>query len=178
MARGPFQGTWQQGSRPTVVTAPDALVYINGRPDLTACPNCRRRFDLNKYVTSVQVDLSVESAPGSASVSLSVPRHALDDFIVDGKPIVTAMMEVEIYAKGYYLVAGMPQYYPIFWGLITEVSDNFSSGENTFSLNCSDILKGWELCRMNVNAAFTQPAGQRRTEERRGGKGGSARRPP
>lgn len=160
MARGPFQGTWQQGSRPTVVTAPDALVYINGRPDLTACPNCKRRFDLNKYVTSVQVDLSVESAPGSASVSLSVPRHALDDFLVDGKPIVTAMMEIEIYAKGYYLVAGMPQYYPIFWGLITEVSDNFSSGENTFSLSCADILKWWELCRMNVNAAFTQPAGQ------------------
>jgi hypothetical protein len=160
MARGPFQGTWQPGTRPTVVTAPDALVYINGRPDLTACSNCKRRFDFNKYVTSVQVDLSVESAPGSASVNLSVPLHAVDDFFVDGRPIVSAMMEVEIYAKGYYLVAGMPQYYPIFWGLITEVSDNYSSGEHTVSISCADILKWWEVCRMNINSAFTQPAGQ------------------
>jgi hypothetical protein len=160
MARGPFQGNWQQGSRPTVVTAPDALVYINGRPDLTACPNCKRRFDFNKYVTSVSVDLNVESAPGSASVNLSVPLHAVDDFFVDGKPIVTAMMEIEIYAKGFYLVAGMPQYYPIFWGLVTEVGDNYSSGEHTVSITCSDILKWWELCRMNINAAYTQPTPQ------------------
>lgn len=160
MARGPFQGTWQPGMRPTVVTAPDALVYINGRPDLTACPNCKRRFDFNKYVTSVQVDLNVENAPGSASINLNIPRHAVDDFFVDGKCIVTPMMEVEIYAKGYYLVGGLPQYYPIFWGLITEVGDNYSSGEHSVPITCSDILKWWEVCRLNINAALTQAAGQ------------------
>jgi hypothetical protein len=160
MARGPFQGTWQQGSRPTVVTAPDALVYINGRPDLTACSNCRRRFDFNKYVTSVQVDLNVDSAPGSASINLSIPQHSVDDFFVDGVAVVIPMMEIEIYAKGYYLVGGMPQYYPIFWGLITEVSDNYSSGEHTVSISCADILKWWELSKMNINPAFTQTGGQ------------------
>ena len=159
MARGPFQGTWEPGVRPTVVTAPDAIVYINGRPDLLACSNCRRSFDFNKYVTSVQVDLSVENR-GSASISLSVPRHTVDDFFVEGVPVVSPMMEIEIYAKGYYLVNGLPQYYPIFWGLITEVGDNYSGGEHTVSINCEDILKWWDLCRLNVNAAFTQAAGQ------------------
>ncbi len=157
MARGPYQGTWEYGNRPTVVTAPDALVFINGEQDIIGCQSCRRRFDFNKFITSIQVDLSVDSCPGSASVSLSIPRHAIDKFFVDGVPLVTPMMEIEIYAKGYFLVEGVPQYYPIFWGLITEVTDNYSSGEHTVSINCSDILKWWELCRMNINPAFTSP---------------------
>lgn len=160
MARGPFQGTWQNGVRPTVVTAPDAIVYINGQTDLVACTKCRRSFDINKYITSVQVDLNVNNAPGSASFGLSIPRHSIDDFIVDGEPILSNMMEVEMYAKGYYLVNGLPQYYPIFWGLITDISEGYSSGENTFNVSCADILKWWELCRMNINPAMTQAAGQ------------------
>jgi hypothetical protein len=161
MARGPFQGTYQSGIIPTVVHAPDALVYINGEVELLGCQSCRRRFDFNKYITSIQVDLSVDSpGGGSASINMAIPRHAIDDFYFDGNPLVTPMMEVEIYAKGFYLVEGMPQYYPIFWGLITETTPNYSSGENTFTIQCSDILKWWELCRMNVNAAFTAPSGQ------------------
>jgi hypothetical protein len=160
MARGPFQGTFQQGIRPTVVTAPDALIFLNGESDILGCPRCRRRFDWNKYITTVQVDLSVQSVPGSASFSLSIPRHAIDEFFFDGNPLITPMMEVEIYAKGYFIIEGLPQYYPIFWGLITEVSDSYSAGEHTVSVSCSDILKWWELCRMNVNPAFTQAMGQ------------------
>lgn len=160
MARSPFQGTWQDGIRPTVVTAPDALVYINGELDILGCGKCRRRFDLGKYITSISVDLSVESAPGSASISLSIPRHTVDEFFLDGNPLITPMMEVEIYAKGYYLVEGLPQYYPIFWGLVTQVDDSYSGGENTVNISCSDILKWWELCKMNINPAFTQAAGQ------------------
>jgi len=160
MARGPFQGTYQSGIRPTVVTAPDALVYINGELEVQGCPSCKRRFDLNKFITSIQTSLDVESAPGSASISLSIPRHSIDDFYFEGDPVIVPMMEVEIFAKGYFLVEGLPQYYPIFWGLVTEVNEGYSTGENTVSINCADILKWWELCRMNVNPAFTQAVGQ------------------
>lgn len=160
MARSPFQGTWQPNLRPTVVHSPDALVYINGETDILGCSSCRRRFDFNRYITSIQVDLSIDSSPGSASVSLSIPRHSVDDFYFDGNPLLSPMMEIEIFCKGYYLLEGVPQYYPIFWGMITEVSDSYSNGEHTVSINCSDILKWWELCKMNINAAFTQPTGQ------------------
>jgi uncharacterized FlaG/YvyC family protein len=160
MARSPFSGTYQPNARPTVVTAPDALVYINGEAEVIGCPQCNRFFDFNKYITSVQVDLSIDSVPGSASLSLSVPRHTIDDFYFDGNPVITPMMEVEIFAKGYYLVEGLPQYYPIFWGLVTEVSDDYSSGGHTVSIHCADILKWWELCKMNINPAFTAPKGQ------------------
>jgi len=160
MPRGPYQGTYQPNLRPTVVHGPDALVYINGETDLIGCGSCRRKVDFNSYITSVQVDLSVESVPGSASVSLSIPRHAVDDFFFEGEPIITPMMEIEIFAKGYYLIEGVPQYYPIFWGLVTEVGEAFSGGEHTLSIQCSDILKWWELCKMNINPALTAASGQ------------------
>lgn len=159
MARGPFQGTWRQGIRPTVTHAPDALVFINGEQDILGCPSCRRRLDFNKFITSIQVDLGIDSVPGSASISMSVPRHSVDDFFFDGTPVITPMMEVEIFAKGFFLVEGVPQYYPIFWGMVTEVSDNYSGGEHTVTINCSDILKWWELCKININPAFTQATG-------------------
>lgn len=158
--RGPYQGTWQAAMFPTIKQAPDVLVFINGELDLQGCPQCRRRIDINKYVNSVSVQLSVDSAPGSASVNLHVPRHSLDDFIVDGDCILTPMMEVEIFSKGAFLVEGVPQYYPIFWGLITEVGRSFSEGVHSFTVQCADILKWWDLCKMNINPAFTQASGQ------------------
>lgn len=162
MPRGPFLGTFSPGVRPTIVTAPDALVYINGTAEVIGCNKCKRSFPFNKYITSIQVDLSVDSVPGSASINLSIPRHAIDDFFVEGEPLVMEMMEVEIFAKGHFLVEGMPQYYPIFWGLITEVTDSASGGEKTVTIQCADILKWWEVCKMAVNSAFTSPQpGQR-----------------
>jgi len=160
MARSPFQGNFQENVRPTVVTAPDAVVYINGETDLIGCPDCKRKFDLSRYITSIQVSLGIESVPGSASVNLSIPRHAVDDFFFDGNPIITPMMEIEIFSKGYYILEGLPQYYPIFWGIVTEVTDDYSGGEHTVTIHCADILKWWDICRMNVNAAFTAPPGQ------------------
>lgn len=160
MARGPYQGTFTPNIRPTVVTAPDAIVKINGETDVLGCGSCKRKFDLSRYITAVQVDLHVDSSPGSASITLSIPRHTIDDFMVDGVPIITPMMEVEIFAKGYYVLEGLPQYYPIFWGIVTEVTDNYSGGEHTVTIQCADILKWWEICKMNINPAFTQPEGQ------------------
>jgi hypothetical protein len=159
MARGPYQGTFQPNARPTVVTAPDAIVHINGQTEISGCPQCSRSFDLNKFITSIQTDLGIDSVPGSASISLAIPRHAIDDFYFDGVPVITTMMEVEIYAKGHFLVEGMPQYYPIFWGMITEVQDNYSSGEHTVSLHCADILKWWEISKINTNPAVAAAAG-------------------
>jgi len=160
MPRGPYQGTFQPNLKPTVVTGPDAVVYINGESDIVGCPSCSKKFDFNAYITSITVDLNVDSPPGSASISLAVPRHSIDDFYFENQPIITPMMEVEIFAKGYFLIEGVPQYYPIFWGLVTEVGNSYSGGEHTVSIQCSDILKWWELCKMNINPALTAASGQ------------------
>lgn len=160
MPRGPFQGNYIPNLRPTIAVAPDAIVHINGETDLIGCPSCKRKFDLGKYITSIQVNLDIDSVPGTASINLSVPRHVVDDFYYQGHPIITSMMEVEIYSKGYYTLEGLPQYYPLFWGLITEVGSGWSGGEHTVTIQCADILKWWEICRMNINPAFTATSGQ------------------
>lgn len=157
MPRSPFQGTFQPNARPTVVTAPDALVFLNGEQDIQGCPTCKRKFDLSKYITQISINLDVDSVPGSATINLSIPRHTVDDFFFDGVPIISPMMEIEVFGKGYYLLEGIPQYYPIFWGLVTEVGDAYSGGEHTVSIQCSDILKWWDICRMNVNPSTTAP---------------------
>lgn len=159
MARSPFQGTFQPNLRPTIAQSPDAIVRINGKTMLASCPKCARRFDLNKYVTSIQTNASIDSVPGSATISLSIPRHAVDDFYFDGKPIIALMSEVEIYAKGYYLVEGLPQYYPIFWGVVTELGDSYSSGSHSVSIQCADILHWWQIAQIAVNPAMTAPSG-------------------
>lgn len=159
MPRSPFSGTYQPNLRPTVKVAPGVMVYLNGEPEVMACTSCRRKFDINRYVTSVSVDLNVDSPPGSAIINLSVPLHCLDEFLVDGIPVVSPMMEVEIFSKGYFLVEGVPQYYPIFWGLVTNISESYSDGFYTYSIQCSDILKWWDLCVLNLNPAFTSPVG-------------------
>jgi hypothetical protein len=160
MARGPFQGTYQQGIRPTVTMSPDALVYINGEADILGCSSCRRRFDWNRYITSIQTDGNIDNSPGSATINMTIPRHSVDEFYFDGNPLITPMMEIEIFSKGYYLVEGIPQYYQIFWGIVTEVGNSYSGGEHTVSIQCADILKWWELCMMNINPAFTEAVGQ------------------
>jgi hypothetical protein len=155
MARGPFQGTFVSNSKPTILTAPDAMVFINGETDVIGCQSCKRKFDLGKYITQVSVNLGVDTVPGSASITMTIPTHVVDDFYFDGNPVITPMMEVEIYSKGYYLLEGIPQYYPIFWGIVTEVGASYSSGEHTVTVQCADILKWWEICMMNISPAFT-----------------------
>jgi len=159
MPFSPYTGTFSPNLRPTIKTAPDVLVYINGENTVSACSSCRRTFNINNYVTSVSVDLNVDNPPGSATINLSIPIHTVDEFLVDGVPILSPMMEVEIFSKGYFLVEGIPQYYPIFWGLITEVTEDFSGGFYKYTISCSDILKWWDLCVMNINPAFTNPVG-------------------
>jgi hypothetical protein len=155
MARGPFQGTFAPNSKPTIITAPDAMVFINGETDIIGCQSCKRKFDLGKYITQISVSLGVDTVPGNASITMTIPTHVVDDFYFDGNPVITPMMEVEIYSKGYYLLEGIPQYYPIFWGLVTEVGAGYSSGEHTVTIQCADILKWWEICMMNISPAFT-----------------------
>lgn len=160
MARSPFQGTYQDGIKPTILQAPDAKVKLNGEFSILSCSGCGKRFNLNRYITNITTSLDIDSVPGSASFTLTVPRHIVEDFYSNGDPIILPMMEVEIYGKGAFLVEGLPRYYPMFWGVVTEISDSYSGGFHTFNVSCNDILKWWELSFMNTNPAYTQPQGQ------------------
>lgn len=150
-----FRGTWEPNRRPYVVLAPDAYVALQGETEVIACGECRRQVDLNKYVTGISTEMSIDSPPGSATVTMSVPDTDVNDFYVEGELIIISMMEIEIFAKGYYTVGGTPQYYRVFWGLVSSVTKSWSNGVTTISLSCKDILYWWHLTNFATNAAFT-----------------------
>lgn len=153
-----FRGTFQPNRRPYVVITADAYVSLQGQTSVIACGECRREVNLNKYLTGISVDTSVDSPPGSATVTLSVPDNDINDFYSDNELIIIPMMEIELFAKGYFTVGGFPQYYRIFWGLVSSVTKNWSNGVTTITLNCKDILRWWELTNVITQSAFLEAA--------------------
>lgn len=149
-----FRGNWQPNRRPYVVLAPDAYVAVQGETTVVACGECRREVNINRYLTGVSVDAAVDSPPGSATVNLSIPDNDVNEFYVEDQFVLIPMMEIEVFAKGYYTVGGFPQYYRIFWGLIQSVTKSWSNGVTTVTISCRDILRWWELTNVVVNPAF------------------------
>jgi hypothetical protein len=146
-----YQGTFKANRRSVITSAPDCLVFINGEQSLPSGDNPYRKIPLQPLINSVSVNLSVSGAPGSASLDLHVPQHYLDDIYVGGHLTLTTMMEVQIYMKGQFTVGGTPMFYPVFWGIVTSVDENYSAGEQTVSLACSDILYWWNIQQVNLN---------------------------
>ena len=147
--------------------APDALVFINGKDAINNCPNCNCGVKLRDVITTISIDLSITSSPGSASISIANPQHVDVPLIYKAETSFQAMMEVEVFIKGYFdtstqedttkpdtttkRVTGDYTYYPVFWGFLTSVNESYSDGVFNISLSCKDILRWWEISRVNVN---------------------------
>jgi len=149
-----FRGSFTPNARPYVVVAPDCYVSVQGETSVIACGECQRKIDINAYVTGISTEATVDSPPGSATINLSIPDNDKNDFYSDGEFIIIPMMEIEIFAKGYFLIGGIPQYYRIFWGMVSSVTKNWSNGVTSITLNCKDILRWWEVTNVNVNPAY------------------------
>jgi hypothetical protein len=146
-----FEGTFEENRKPVVTSAPDCIVYLNGRTELPSGSDPTKKVNIQPLIKDVSVNIGVESPPGSADISMHIPRHYVDDFFRAGQPIITTMMEVQIYMKGHYKVGGQPRYYPTFWGVTQSVSESYSAGERTLSISAQDILYWWNIQRINVN---------------------------
>jgi len=149
-----FEGTYKANRRPVETTAPDCLVYIQGELSLPSGANPYRRINIQPLINSVSVNVGLDGGSASASIDLHIPRHYLDDIFVGGQLSITTMMEVQIYMKGQFTVGGAGQFYPVFWGITTSVSENYSAGEHTVSISCSDILYWWENQQININPSW------------------------
>jgi hypothetical protein len=154
-----WAGTSNPNARPYVVTDPDAYVAFQGETTVIGCGECRRTVDFNDYITSINTEGSIDSPPGSATISMTIPDTDVNQFFVENQFLIVPMMEVEIYSKGYYLVGGVPKYYRIFWGIVSSVSTSWSNGTTSISISCKDILRWWELTQVVLNPAFLEGMG-------------------
>lgn len=149
-----YRSSWKPNKRPYVTITADAYITVQGETIVIGCGECKREIDINKFVTGISTEGTVDSPPGSATINLSIPDNQVNQFYVNDGFVLLPMMEIEIYAKGYYTVGGFPQYYRIFWGLISNVSESWSNGVTSVSIQCKDILRWWELTQSVVNPAF------------------------
>lgn len=165
----PYIGTYVPNKRKVVQYTPDALVYLNGDVSMAGCRTCRSRIDIQQFITSVSVDAGTEPGASSASVSLSIPRHYGDSILRDGNTILRNGLEVHIYMRGYFPMTGLAQdesvagvnlrdvpqypYYPVFHGVVTGVSHEYSGGYYTANLTCSGMLHFWQYMMIASNGA-------------------------
>ena len=176
----PFAGTWAPNRRKTVRTSPDALVYLNGDTSLPGCRDCHHRIDIQPFVTAITADAGVEPGSMSATISMSIPRHYGDSIFRDGNSILREGLEVHIYFKGHFPMAGLnpemtnfagvnanelPQYpvYQAFHGVVTSVSKETADGAYQVSLTCNSMLHFWQYLKVSTNGSFfgTRPVNSR-----------------
>ena len=165
----PYIGSWSP-NRTLVRHSPDCRVFINGYQEFATCPTCNNTLDLQKYITSVTADGTVEPI-ANATVSLSIPRHNADIFCHDGNYVLQTNLEVVILMRGYFPMKNfggqgqtpeegfdgdnvpMYPYYQVFRGVVTSVSHEFSGGFYSATLQCSNLLHFWQNLKLSVNGA-------------------------
>ena len=103
----PYVGTWRLSGQKLVQMTPDALVYLNGSTSVPGCSKCNGKIDIQQFLTEVSVDAGTEPGSASATFSLSIPLHHTDSFARDAKFIIRPGLEVHVYMRGYFPVAGL-----------------------------------------------------------------------
>ncbi len=142
---------------PVTELAPDALVFINGSD--TVQDEDDKKYEIRNDITSITTSLNIDSVPGSATFSVSLPDHSIRRYGNKTYKAIDIMSEIEIYFKGRFEVTRKGgtyeyPYYPCFWGLIVSVSESYADGVNTLTFTCSDILYWWKIIRTGTNFAI------------------------
>lgn len=154
--------------------APDSFVTINGaigsRVLSPADPDGRKTLDVKGGITNITVNAAVAPAGSSrATIDVTAPifKGMHEDYYINlpngtKVPFFMPMMEVKIYMKGRFLESGYsyePRYYPVFWGMITNVSETYSGGAYNFSITCEDILAWWKYQKINLRSTAIDMTG-------------------
>jgi len=163
--------------RSVLKLAPDAIAIMNnafGEKAISPMdPETNNSFSVSgnkesmKYlqggITSINVSASISpSGSGRANIEVVAPQYKglHNDYYVDMPngirvPYFLPMTEVKIFMKSRFIEKApankyRPQYYPVFWGFITNVTESYSGGVSTFSLNCVDLLNWWAFQKLTV----------------------------
>lgn len=148
-------------NRNVLKLAPDMFVTINGSlASRVVAPTESRNndFSLQGGITSINVTAAAYP-PGASNATIEIiaPQYKglHEDYYITAPtgvriPVFIPLMEVKVYMKGRFLDRGKPVYYPVFWGMILTVSESYSDGVHTFSLQCGDVLNWWKYQKITL----------------------------
>lgn len=165
--------------------APDAMIFIDqgdgkGRKrnidlksiDLNTGETSTVPVDFMNFVESISIQKGIDSVPGSASISVKAPRHMAHNAYGSIKDALSTMQEVEIYMKGRFLYKGQPQYYPVFWGVISNLTEGTTAGDlAAVTITCQDMMRWLAVTKVNVSPSVLSsrlpfdPTGQVSTKQ-------------
>jgi len=148
--------------------APDAFITIsdalNTRVISPVESGGYKNTDTRGGITSINVSCAVSPAGANrATIEVIAPQYKglHDDYyttLPNGArvPIFTPMMEIKVYMKGRYLEQEYnyaPRYYPVFWGMIVGIQENYNAGVSTISLTCEDLLSWWKYQKVTLQSS-------------------------
>ena len=177
MREGLFRSINIEG-RNILKLAPDAFIIMNNSfgteivspVDIDGgLSSSRNNLHAAAGITSINVSSAVNPAgAGRASIEIVSPQYKglHKSYYIDMPngvkiPYFIPMTEVKIYMKGRFLPNDKgkeyrPQYYPVFWGFITNVTESYHDGVNSFSINCVDLLNWWSLQKLTIAPSSLQ----------------------
>ena len=101
----PYIGTWQMRGE-VERQVPDCVVYVNGYPEVAGCQTCGKAINIQKYITTVSVEPSVEPV-ATATVELSIPKVSSQLWGIDGNPILKPGLEIVVFMRGAFPVTDL-----------------------------------------------------------------------
>jgi hypothetical protein len=145
--------------REIVKTSPDIVVYFNGLPYLinpflaTSENDPVSLVNFNDHVTGFNSSYAVDNWVPGATVSISVPNHLKYLYQVPGGTnLIKSMMEVQVYAKGYYLANnGNTLYRRVFKGLVSHISHQDDGKSLEISVQCMGVLQFLEKMQIELH---------------------------
>lgn len=148
--------------REIVKTAPDLVVYFEGLPYLInrfiSDQKTNNNFTLvnfNDHVAGFNAGYDTDLMVPSASINLQVPNYLRYLYqMPGGNNLIATMMQVQVYAKGYYMSSqGDTVYHRVFKGMVSHVGYNDNGKTLEISIQCYGSLHMLELMQINLNPA-------------------------
>jgi len=149
--------------REIVKTAPDIIVYLDGLPYLINSylndSTTGKEFvvvGFNDHVHNFSAGFDTDNLVPTGSVGLSVPNH--QKYLYQspgGNNLIQSMMEVQVFAKGYYLSKrGNSVYYRVFKGLTSHVTHTDNGKTLEIAIQCRGILRFLEMMQIDVQPSL------------------------
>jgi hypothetical protein len=148
--------------REIIKTSPDLIVYLDGLPyiinEFLGENDQGDIINFNDYVTAVNGSCDVETFIPGATITLSVPNaHRRFFFAPGGNRIISTMMDVRIFAKGYYPnPEGKTVYHRIFWGVVSAITYDDMGTTLEISISCKGVMRLMELMQINTAPGLIQ----------------------
>ena len=162
-----FRQTAQE--REVIKTAPDIVVYLDGLPYIVNHylndPNSSNNYiivNFNDHVQSFNASYDTDNLVPSGSINLSIPAADKKLYqIPGGNNLITSMMEVQVFCKGYFMSPrGNTIYHRVFKGLSSHVSHTDNGKTLEVSIQLRGILRFMEMMQIETHPALVTNSNQ------------------